>query len=70
MWNLISGRSRVRAAEQAAVSQALRAERAETVARIHDIECQADHLKSVDALMMRHLAKTLEITSRRKKGVQ
>lgn len=68
MWNFISGRSAIRAAEQEAVSTALRAERAKTTAQIHDIEVQAEALAGADTLMMRHLAKTLEITSRRRSG--
>ncbi|WP_156311710.1 hypothetical protein [Methylobacterium platani] len=70
MWNLISRRSQDRAAEQAAVSAALRAERAKTVAQIHDIEVQAARLSGSDALMMKHLEQTLAIAGRSRKGRQ
>ncbi|MGY2052979.1 hypothetical protein [Methylobacterium sp. JK268] len=68
MWNIITGRSSERAAQQALVSQALRAERAKTLAQINDIEMQAEQLAGVDALMMKHLARTMELAGRRKRG--
>ncbi|WP_018261870.1 hypothetical protein [Methylobacterium sp. WSM2598] len=67
MWNYITGRTAEREAQQALVSAALRAERAETVRQIHDIEVQAEQIAGADTLMMRHLARAVEVAGRGRK---
>lgn len=68
MMDFLSGRSHVRAAEQAEVDRALASERAQTQVNMSALEQQVNGLKGAEARMMDYFSRLQSDASRAQRG--